>query len=205
MKSHIIAISHPPPSANPATAAMTGLRTRVTFSQPADEVAEEGLGERLVLHLLDVGAGGERLLGAGQHDRANRRIGLERLERCVEVLDQRRRQRIQHLRPVEPDEADAAVGLDDDVGVGHGASDSLGRLGATPRAGCNWIDPVPARRRLRPSSGRERLINHYSASVVTSAFKDKSRVREHQMVYEALKGRIGGALHALALDVGKPV
>jgi stress-induced morphogen len=41
--------------------------------------------------------------------------------------------------------------------------------------------------------------NHYSASVVSSAFKGKSRVRQHQMVYEALKGRMGGELHALAL------
>ena len=35
MKSHIIASSHPPPSANPATAAMTGLRVRVNISHPA--------------------------------------------------------------------------------------------------------------------------------------------------------------------------
>ena len=54
-----------------------------------DEVAEESLGEGLVLHLLDVGAGGERLLGAGQHDRADGGVGLEGFERRVEVLDQR--------------------------------------------------------------------------------------------------------------------
>ena len=41
--------------------------------------------------------------------------------------------------------------------------------------------------------------NHYSASVVSAAFKGKSRVKQHQMVYEALKGRMGGELHALAL------
>jgi stress-induced morphogen len=41
--------------------------------------------------------------------------------------------------------------------------------------------------------------NHYAAKVVTPAFAGKSRVQQHQMVYGALKGRMGGALHALAL------
>ncbi len=40
---------------------------------------------------------------------------------------------------------------------------------------------------------------HYAASVVSAAFKGKSRVQQHQIVYGALKGRIGGELHALAL------
>jgi stress-induced morphogen len=41
--------------------------------------------------------------------------------------------------------------------------------------------------------------DHFAAHVVTSAFKGKSRVQQHQMVYEALQGRMGGVLHALAL------
>ena len=41
--------------------------------------------------------------------------------------------------------------------------------------------------------------NHYSANVVTPAFKGKSRVQQHQMIYAALKGKMGGDLHALAL------
>ncbi len=41
--------------------------------------------------------------------------------------------------------------------------------------------------------------NHYKATVISSAFAGKSRVRQHQIVYEALKGRMGGELHALAL------
>ena len=45
--------------------------------------------------------------------------------------------------------------------------------------------------------------NHYSATVVSSAFKGKTRVRQHQMVYEALKGRMGGELHALALTTSE--
>jgi stress-induced morphogen len=41
--------------------------------------------------------------------------------------------------------------------------------------------------------------DHYAAHVVSSAFKGKTRVQQHQMVYEALGGRMGGELHALAL------
>jgi len=42
--------------------------------------------------------------------------------------------------------------------------------------------------------------DHYAAMVSSSAFKGKSRVQQHQMVYEALKGRMGGVLHALSLQ-----
>lgn len=41
--------------------------------------------------------------------------------------------------------------------------------------------------------------NHYAATVTSAAFKGLSRVRQHQMVYDALGGRMGGVLHALAL------
>lgn len=41
--------------------------------------------------------------------------------------------------------------------------------------------------------------DHYAATVASTAFKGKSRVQQHQMVYAALQGRMGGALHALAL------
>ncbi len=41
--------------------------------------------------------------------------------------------------------------------------------------------------------------NHYAATVVSAAFAGKSRVQQHQMVYAALQGRMGGVLHALAL------
>jgi stress-induced morphogen len=46
--------------------------------------------------------------------------------------------------------------------------------------------------------------DHYAATVVTEAFRGKSRVQQHQMVYEALQGRMGGALHALALKTSAP-
>jgi stress-induced morphogen len=42
--------------------------------------------------------------------------------------------------------------------------------------------------------------NHWSAVVASSAFKGKSRVQQHQMVYAALKGNMGGVLHALQLQ-----
>ena len=41
--------------------------------------------------------------------------------------------------------------------------------------------------------------DHYSAHVVSSAFKGKSRVQQHQLVYQSLGGRMGDVLHALAL------
>ncbi len=46
--------------------------------------------------------------------------------------------------------------------------------------------------------------NHYAATVISAAFKGKSRVQQHQMVYAALKGRMGGELHALALETAAP-
>ena len=41
--------------------------------------------------------------------------------------------------------------------------------------------------------------DHFAAHVVSAAFTGKTRVQQHQMIYEALGGRMGGALHALAL------
>jgi stress-induced morphogen len=45
---------------------------------------------------------------------------------------------------------------------------------------------------------------HYAAFVVSAAFQGKTRVQQHQMVYNALKGQMGGALHALALQTATP-
>lgn len=46
--------------------------------------------------------------------------------------------------------------------------------------------------------------DHYAATVISSAFQGKTRVQQHQMVYNALKGRMGGELHALALQTNVP-
>jgi len=46
--------------------------------------------------------------------------------------------------------------------------------------------------------------DHYAAKVVSEAFRGKSMVQQHQMVYAALKGKMGGELHALALQTAAP-
>ena len=46
--------------------------------------------------------------------------------------------------------------------------------------------------------------DHYAARVVSASFVGKSRVKQHQMIYQALGGRMGGALHALALQTSAP-
>ena len=45
---------------------------------------------------------------------------------------------------------------------------------------------------------------HYAAHVVAEAFRGKSRVQQHQMIYDALGGRMGGQLHALQLTTAVP-
>jgi stress-induced morphogen len=49
---------------------------------------------------------------------------------------------------------------------------------------------------IRDLAGDE---NHYAAVIASAAFKGKSRIAQHQMVYAALKGNMGGVLHALQL------
>ena len=46
--------------------------------------------------------------------------------------------------------------------------------------------------------------DHYSATVISEVFRGKSRVQQHQIVYAALKGQMGGVLHALALQTAPP-
>ncbi len=46
--------------------------------------------------------------------------------------------------------------------------------------------------------------DHYAAEVVSESFRGLSRVKQHQMVYNALQGNIGGVLHALALQTSAP-
>lgn len=46
--------------------------------------------------------------------------------------------------------------------------------------------------------------DHYRARIVSHAFVGLSRVKQHQLVYQALKGRVGGELHALALETAAP-
>lgn len=46
--------------------------------------------------------------------------------------------------------------------------------------------------------------DHYACHVTSALFQGKSRVQQHQMVYAALKGRMGGELHAMALQTALP-
>jgi stress-induced morphogen len=46
--------------------------------------------------------------------------------------------------------------------------------------------------------------DHYAATVIAESFRGKSRVQQHQIVYNALKGEMGGKLHALALQTSTP-
>ncbi|WP_323013652.1 BolA family transcriptional regulator [Devosia sp.] len=46
--------------------------------------------------------------------------------------------------------------------------------------------------------------DHYAATVISEQFRGKSRVQQHQIVYAALQGEMGGALHALALQTSAP-
>lgn len=46
--------------------------------------------------------------------------------------------------------------------------------------------------------------DHYSCSIVSEAFTGLNRVKQHQLVYQALQGHMGGKLHALALQTSAP-
>ena len=46
--------------------------------------------------------------------------------------------------------------------------------------------------------------DHYRAKITSASFAGVPRVRQHQLVYAALKGKVGGELHALALETGPP-
>ena len=46
--------------------------------------------------------------------------------------------------------------------------------------------------------------DHYAAVIVSEAFRGKTKVQQHQLVYDALQGNMGGALHALALQTSAP-
>ena len=46
--------------------------------------------------------------------------------------------------------------------------------------------------------------DHWQAEIISEAFRGKSRVQQHQMVYASLQGKMGGVLHALALQTSAP-
>ena len=46
--------------------------------------------------------------------------------------------------------------------------------------------------------------DHYAAQIITEEFKGKTRVQQHQMTYNAMEGKVGKELHALALNTSAP-
>lgn len=46
--------------------------------------------------------------------------------------------------------------------------------------------------------------DHYAAHIISAAFIGKSRIQQHQMVYQALQGKMGNELHALAIQTSAP-
>jgi len=46
--------------------------------------------------------------------------------------------------------------------------------------------------------------DHYAAQIITEEFKGKTRVQQHQMIYNAMEGKVGKELHALALNTSAP-
>ena len=80
---------------------MVGLRQLATRSAPmASEVAGEHVDEGFWLHLLDIGAGGERLFAAGQQDATDAVVGFEIVDRRGDFPEHAERERVEHLRTV---------------------------------------------------------------------------------------------------------
>ena len=111
-----------------------------------DEVALVDVHVGLVLHLLDVGAGGEGLLGAGHDDGADLIVGLQVVEGRGQLVDQGGAERVQRLRPVERDQADRIAFLDQDVLVGHAVLQTRTKGRCRPRAAPRPGGPRPGRR-----------------------------------------------------------
>jgi hypothetical protein len=93
------------------------------------------LGEAALAHRLDVGAGGENLLGAGDHDAAHIGVRVEPLQLGGDLLHHLRRERVARLRPVQPQQGDAMVvdgGLDQ-LGHCYSATDEMSASFASRR------------------------------------------------------------------------
>ncbi|MCY1547698.1 hypothetical protein D9M68_837680 [compost metagenome] len=98
-----------------------------------EEVLEVDLRVLLVGHLLDVRPGGEGLGRAGDDQAADPGVGFQAVQRLVEFGDQLAVQRVERLRPVQGDQADALAHLDQQGFVVHGRfPGGAGARGAGP-------------------------------------------------------------------------
>ncbi len=104
-----MASSHPPPSAQPLTAAITGfVILRIRSHWPMRFVSSMSIG-RGVRHLADVGAGGEGTLVSGDHDGADRVVAVELLQGGAQGIHDLAVQRVELLRPVEANQRRALL------------------------------------------------------------------------------------------------
>ena len=116
----------------------------------------ERLGEGALGHRPDVGAGGEDLLGAGDHDAAHLGVGVEPLELGGDLLHHLRRERVARLRPVQPQQRDVEVvdrGLDVAGHLCYIGVIALIPVAARPMISF-WICEVPSYRVVTRASRR---------------------------------------------------
>ena len=143
------ASSQPPPSAQPETAAISGVRQAAIRFQNGGRAQHHVL-EAALAHRLDVGAGGEDLVGAGDHDAADLLVGVEALDRRGELLHQLGREGVARLGAVQPAEGDVPVdrGLDHVAHVQASGSATIGVIAFSPVASrpmiSFWICEVPS-------------------------------------------------------------
>ena len=111
------------------------------------EILAEHIHEPLGLHVLDVGAGREGLLVAGQDHRADGLVAIERAERGAELAHQLRIQGVEHVGAIEGDQPHPVAGFDADGRIGHGSL-----LSGWPRAAGGVSGGVMAKRTTTPPS-----------------------------------------------------
>ena len=124
------------------------------------------------LHLLDVGAGGEGLFAAGEQDAADLVVGLEVVDGGGDLAKHAERQRVEHFRPVQRDDADRALALDNDVFERRHDPPRVAEFaGNVPAGGMGfkWGDATPdAALGTRPVSAGPYAMNMRAAEAIVS-------------------------------------
>jgi len=119
------------------------------------------------------------------------------------TLAHQRRIVVATLRKVAQGDSDWRLG----AGGGRSERPERDRLGYAMAMAANDIERL-IRARIPDAEVTIRDLagdgDHYAATVIAESFRGKSRVQQHQIVYEALKTEMGGKLHALALQTGTP-
>jgi hypothetical protein len=105
IRSHSRASSQPPPSAKPDTAAASGVLQAASRRQNAAAGWRKRLLEGALAQCVDVGAGREHVVGAGDHHDSDLRVGVESLDLGGQLLHQLGREGVAGVGPVQPAEA----------------------------------------------------------------------------------------------------